>query len=203
MAFVKEYIERYSLCPGKKEVQYVWMERRLMFCEEPLLKHPTQREIYKTAFLYRFQSLGIICESLQLPPNVRTNGSCNRLPGNGCHFTCERGFNLIGSEIMWCNNDGSWTGTQPRCDGKLTQNWTYPLKIRAKKSNQTKARILILDPFKSLAWNFLDTFTKAFENNHISSSETNKKGVMMNFCVLFSCYLPNVIITDQWCILGM
>ncbi|XP_066030607.1 sushi, von Willebrand factor type A, EGF and pentraxin domain-containing protein 1-like isoform X7 [Pocillopora verrucosa] len=58
----------------------------------------------------------IICESLQLPPNVRTNGSCNRLPGNGCHFTCERGFNLIGSEIMWCNNDGSWTGTQPRCD---------------------------------------------------------------------------------------
>ena len=34
MAFVKECIERYSLCPGKKEVQYVWMERRLMFCEE-------------------------------------------------------------------------------------------------------------------------------------------------------------------------
>ncbi|RMX59002.1 hypothetical protein pdam_00018171 [Pocillopora damicornis] len=80
MAFVKECIERYSLCPGKRG------------------------------------PIRIICDSLQLPPNVRTNGSCNRLPGNGCHFTCERGFNLIGSEIMWCNNDGSWTGTQPRCD---------------------------------------------------------------------------------------
>ena len=107
----------------------------------------------KTAFLEIsfFQSLEI-CEYLQLPPNVRTNGSCNRLPGIACHFTCERGFNLIGSAIRWCDKDGFWTGTQPRCDGKLTQNWTYPLQTRAIKSNQTKVRILILDPFKSSAW---------------------------------------------------
>ena len=77
----------------------------------------------KTAFLESsfFQSLGI-CEYLQLPPNVRTNGSCNRLPGIACHFTCERGFNLIGSAIRWCDRDGFWTGTQPQCDGKLIQN---------------------------------------------------------------------------------
>ena len=76
-------------------------------------------------------------------------------------------------------------------------------KPELKKSNQTKVRILILDPFKSSAWKFLDTFTKAFENNHISATETNNKGVMMNISGFFSCYLSNVIITDQWCILGM
>ena len=100
----------------------------------------------KTAFLESsvFQSLGI-CEYLQLPPNVRTNGSCNRLPGIACHFTCERGFNLIGSAIRWCNKDGFWTGTQPRCDGKLKHKIELSLqksvlKIQANKSSNPNLR---------------------------------------------------------------
>ncbi|XP_078343310.1 uncharacterized protein LOC144629026 isoform X3 [Oculina patagonica] len=58
----------------------------------------------------------IICEPLQLAPNVRMNGSCTRLPGDACEFACERGYDLIGSNIRQCNSDGSWTGTQPRCE---------------------------------------------------------------------------------------
>ncbi|XP_022793576.1 P-selectin-like [Stylophora pistillata] len=58
----------------------------------------------------------ILCESLQLPPSMRTNGSCSPLPGNACQFTCERGLNLIGSAVRWCDKDGSWTGMQPRCE---------------------------------------------------------------------------------------
>ncbi|XP_022793554.1 E-selectin-like isoform X2 [Stylophora pistillata] len=59
---------------------------------------------------------GILCESLQLPPSMRMNGSCSPLPGNACQFTCKRGFNLIGSAVRWCDKDGSWTGMQPRCE---------------------------------------------------------------------------------------
>ncbi|XP_078343309.1 P-selectin-like isoform X2 [Oculina patagonica] len=63
-----------------------------------------------------FSCKRIICEPLQLAPNVRMNGSCTRLPGDACEFACERGYDLIGSNIRQCNSDGSWTGTQPRCE---------------------------------------------------------------------------------------
>ncbi|XP_078343383.1 E-selectin-like [Oculina patagonica] len=61
----------------------------------------------------------ILCEPVQLAPNIRMIASCTRLPGDACEFACERGYDLIGSDIRRCNGNGSWTGTQPRC-GAIT-----------------------------------------------------------------------------------
>ncbi|KAL9960528.1 hypothetical protein ACROYT_G034000 [Oculina patagonica] len=58
----------------------------------------------------------ILCEPLQLAPNIRMKAACTRLPGDACEFACRRGYNLIGPDIRRCNSDGSWTGTQPRCE---------------------------------------------------------------------------------------
>ena len=77
--------------------------------------------------LFFFQIKGILCEPLQLAPNLKVNTSCSRLPGVSCEFACERGYDLIGSSIRTCNSEGSWTGSQPRCDGEKS------LVLRGKK----------------------------------------------------------------------
>ena len=70
-----------------------------------------------------FQIKGILCEPLQLAPNLKMNTSCSRLPEDSCEFACERGYDLIGSSMRRCNTDGKWTGTQPRCDGEQKLVW--------------------------------------------------------------------------------
>ena len=75
-------------------------------------------------------------------------------------------------------------------------------KPELKKSNQTKARILILDPFKSSAWKFLDTFTKAFENNHISATETNDKVSWWIFLVFLVATCPMLSLPTNGVFLG-
>ena len=64
----------------------------------------------------------ILCEPLQLVPNLKVKTSCSGLPGDSCEFFCEQGYDLIGSSIRTCNSEGSWTGTQPRCDGEQSFN---------------------------------------------------------------------------------
>jgi len=36
-------------------------------------------------------------------------------PGDTCTFTCDDGFELDGSDSRTCRDDGSWSGTEPRC----------------------------------------------------------------------------------------
>uniref|UniRef100_A0A8B9J0J2 Sushi domain-containing protein n=1 Tax=Amazona collaria TaxID=241587 RepID=A0A8B9J0J2_9PSIT len=33
------------------------------------------------------------------------------------HFTCDPGFQLLGSSTRTCQANGSWTGQEPRCTG--------------------------------------------------------------------------------------
>jgi len=69
---------------------------------------------------------GILCEPLQLAPTLKMKASCSRLPGDTCEFACERGYDLIGSSIRTCNSEGSWTGTQPRCDAVTCSKLSPP-----------------------------------------------------------------------------
>ena len=33
-----------------------------------------------------------------------------------CKFTCNTGYELVGSDTRSCKSDGSWSGTQPICE---------------------------------------------------------------------------------------
>ncbi|KAL9960470.1 hypothetical protein ACROYT_G033933 [Oculina patagonica] len=68
----------------------------------------------------------ILCEPLQLAPNIRMKAACTRLPGDACEFACERGYSLIGSDIRRCDRYGSWTGTQPRCESATCPKLSPP-----------------------------------------------------------------------------
>ncbi len=49
------------------------------------------------------------------------NGSlypCSNLSGQTCIFSCDNGYNLIGSRTRRCNSNGTWTGTPTQCNGE-------------------------------------------------------------------------------------
>ena len=85
-----------------------------------LLKQAIIEKLILTLLFFNLK--GILCELLQLPPNLKMNVLCTRLPGDSCELACERGYDLIGSAIRLCDSGGSWTGTMPQCDGKLPFN---------------------------------------------------------------------------------
>ena len=82
-----------------------------------------------TLILIFFVRKGFYCEPLSIPVHGGITTPCTRLPGHSCRLTCERGYNLVGSAIRWCNNDGSWTDTQPQCHGNLAciGKWWLPM----------------------------------------------------------------------------
>ncbi|XP_078343005.1 P-selectin-like [Oculina patagonica] len=80
----------------------------------------------------------ILCEPLQLAPNIRMIASCTRFPGDACEFACERGYDLIGSDIRRCNSDGSWTGTQPRCEAVTCPTLSAPTNGELLECNTTE-----------------------------------------------------------------
>ena len=60
------------------------------------------------------------CPTLTNPNNGMLNCS---LGGDGfasygdtCYFTCNNGYELIGSATRICQADGWWSGSHPRCD---------------------------------------------------------------------------------------
>ncbi|KAL9960534.1 hypothetical protein ACROYT_G034006 [Oculina patagonica] len=80
----------------------------------------------------------VLCEPLQLAPNIRMKAACTRLPGDACEFACKRGYDLIGSDIRRCNSNGSWTGTQPRCEAVTCPTLSPPTNGELLECNTTE-----------------------------------------------------------------
>ncbi|XP_066283044.1 sushi, von Willebrand factor type A, EGF and pentraxin domain-containing protein 1-like [Branchiostoma lanceolatum] len=59
------------------------------------------------------------CQKLQCPslasPNHGTVSSSLNLVGDTVTFSCDPGFEIVGSTDRLCQSDGTWSGTQPRC----------------------------------------------------------------------------------------
>ena len=58
----------------------------------------------------------IECEDLQSPANGLVVVP-SRLPGSTATYSCNTGFNLIGSQTRSCLNNGFWSGVVPICQG--------------------------------------------------------------------------------------
>ena len=44
-----------------------------------------------------------------------------RAVGSTATYNCTTGFSLSGDMIRTCQNNGSWNGTDPTCEGKNTE----------------------------------------------------------------------------------
>ena len=76
-----------------------------------------------TSFMYRFE--GVFCEEIgQVDHATRvlsgTEGDKSVL-GTKATFTCHANYRMpeVGDVERTCQQDGTWSGTQPRCVGKL------------------------------------------------------------------------------------
>lgn len=61
--------------------------------------------------------------------SVPSNGSlhpCSNLPGNTCRFSCDKGYILTGSATRTCQDDGTWTGTQAKCNAATCPALSIP-----------------------------------------------------------------------------
>ena len=56
------------------------------------------------------------CGSLPVPTNGSSFGHLTTFP-NKIVFSCDDGFNLMGSVVRRCLANGTWSGNQPFCGG--------------------------------------------------------------------------------------
>lgn len=58
----------------------------------------------------------LTCSAITFSDNGFTRGDCNPgSPGKSCSFICDKGFRLIGPDIIECQGDGLWSDYPPRC----------------------------------------------------------------------------------------
>ena len=63
----------------------------------------------------------IRCGGLSNPSNGQVSISDNTVGGSAT-YTCNSGYNLVGSETRFCQNDGSWSGDAPVCERQSKLN---------------------------------------------------------------------------------
>lgn len=61
----------------------------------------------------------VFCPAQESPPNGKRFGNKNMVD-HEVHFTCDPGFQLVGSSSRVCQPNGSWTGEFPQCKGNLS-----------------------------------------------------------------------------------
>lgn len=72
-------------------------------------------------FKIRLRPLAAVkCPPLEAPLNgFLVNDHCESVFNAACGVACDTGYNLTGSSILVCKENGRWRGALPRCQSKL------------------------------------------------------------------------------------
>ena len=64
---------------------------------------------------------------MQLPQHAFFfSGYCKHTPGSLCGLGCLPGYRLAsGDSYRECRSDGTWTGQQPKCEGKVSEGMVH------------------------------------------------------------------------------
>ena len=82
--------------------------------------HVCNNKQYTYAWYVKILDVDIQCDDLSAPANGEiTSCSSGRVgvgyEGDTCSFTCNTGYELIGSDTRTCQSDGSWSGSDDVC----------------------------------------------------------------------------------------
>jgi len=80
----------------------------------------------------------VTCPALQTPPNgIRKDctGTTTEYYNTVCLFSCNAGFNAVGSLSRKCLQNGTWSGQDFLCQGEITRQ-VYFAELRAPKTER-------------------------------------------------------------------
>ena len=87
----------------------------------------------QTFYVYIVSTVAIRCLSLQVPENGVKTGCSDTTSepyDKHCSFSCDVGFNLTGSAVRRCLENGSWSGQRPHCQSMINKNINiYKIKM--------------------------------------------------------------------------
>ena len=71
--------------------------------------------VHDTTITYIIFLSSVSCTPLDGPDNgvIDCTGS---VYGDTCSFTCDDGYELIGSDTRTCQSDGNWNGSEAKCE---------------------------------------------------------------------------------------
>lgn len=73
------------------------------------------------------------CPMLRIPENgyfVEHPLGCDRVLNTACGARCKSGYQLIGSSIRLCQDNGTWSGVEAKCVRKLSNQFYREALIR-------------------------------------------------------------------------
>lgn len=85
----------------------------------PHLQKPANSFPISMLIYHRLLPLAKDCGQLPVPLNGSHFGRETTFP-NEAMFSCDEGFNLNGSSVRRCLSNGSWSGTETFCEGKIS-----------------------------------------------------------------------------------
>ena len=94
------------------------------------------RKLNYMALLYCFYDLILIhciavnCGSLDNPTDGAVNTSSGTTFMMNATYSCDFGYNLVGTNTRTCQATGDWSGSDPTCDSTLSSLLVYSVALR-------------------------------------------------------------------------
>ena len=86
---------------------------------------------------YVFLILTVDCGNLTDPANGQVNHTAGTTVGETGTYSCNTGYNLVGDSTRTCQATGSWSGSEPTCQGMLLHSVYLSFHEHSENSSET------------------------------------------------------------------